>query len=144
MSASALGDSLVTLLQAGSVLGTQAVSQNSYQVLESASDTGAVVTWVKLRSNPQSFGAPRSRDRVWTFRIEIFTKDVGDPTSLHDRQVQALDKIVTALESDDSLQASAEAVGQIEATQVPGIVRNAGGAIWLYCEVDVDLVEFVN
>lgn len=143
MSASAIADGLVTVLASASVLGSGAVSRNSYQVLESASDSAAVVSWLSLRSRPQAFGDPRARQREWTFQVELFTKDLGDPAAAMDRQLAAMDKVVQAIESDDTLQDTAEASGEVRISREVGTVRNYAGAAWLYASLEVDVSEFV-
>lgn len=143
MSASAIKDGLVTTLSAASAFGAGGVDTN-YSILETTGGSCLVLSWANLDSAPMAYGVAH-KERVWTFAVEIFMKDTGDPVSLMNRPFSAIDTIVTALEADPTVQGTAESVPAIRAFHRPSQFRqlvDAGGAIWVMFQIEIDIREW--
>jgi len=142
MSASAIADGLVTMLSAASVFGSGNVAKNSYQILETSTGSCAVVQWTRLISNPMTFGDPRSRQRTWNFQIRCFVRDTGDPNAVLNRVWSATDGIIACLESDDTIQNTAQSLNSISGTRDPESAFTVGGATWLPFDIGIEVNEF--
>jgi hypothetical protein len=142
MSASAIADALVTMLSATSAFGSGAVSKSSYKVLETSSASCAVVSPLSMTSIPTTFGSPRDRERLWTFRVQGFRKDTGDPDAVLSGVYAIIDAIVDCVEGDDTVQGTGEATGEFEMEHTPGEALIVGGAAWVPVFVDVGIKEW--
>ena len=142
MSGSAMADALITMLSATSCFGASMVSKNSYQILEQASGSAAIVVWRNFTSVPTAFGNATAKDIVWTFEVTAFCKDTGDPQTLLNMTFAAVDVILNCLKADDTLQGTAENVVTIRGSRKPDEIVSAGGATWLPISVEVDAKEF--
>ena len=138
--ASAIADGLVTLLSAASMFGSTGVSKDSYQVVET-STCSAVVRFVGLHSEAVGFGRPPDRQRTWQFNIKCYVRDLGDPQSTINRVWLCADKVVSCLESDDTIQGTADRVDNIDVTHNPERAETTGGGTWLTLEVVPNIVE---
>ena len=144
MSASAMLDALVTLLSAASAFGSDMVTKATYDVLERASGSCAVLNVTGIHSRPDSFGNSRSRTRDWTFQIDAFAKDTGDPDALRSRLISIFDIVTGTLESDDTLQGTAEVTGDIDGNFSTATALEVGGALWLPAQFTITAREFTG
>ena len=143
MSASAIADGLVTMLSAASVFGPGMVSKNSYQILETASGSCAVVQWTGLASHRTSMGgAGANRNRLWDFQIRCFIRDTGQPTAVMNRVWSATDLVLSTLESDESINGTAEELEDVTGTRDPETVFTVGGATWLPFTMTARILEW--
>lgn len=143
MSASAIKDGFITQLSAASAFGTNGVSTN-YRILEQTAGSCLVISWINLDSTPLAYGTTHI-DRVWTFSVEIFLKDTGDPIAVLNRPFAAIDTIVSALEDNPTVQGTCEEVPAIRAFHRPSEFRqiiDAGGNTWLMFNIEIDLREW--
>ncbi len=145
MSASAIQDALVTTLSAASVFGSGNVSTN-FRVLESSSACACVVGWMGVENVPDTYGmgGENHSKTLWTFSTRIYLKDVGSAVELMDDHVPAvIDKLVSAMRDDDTVQGTAEQVVAIRADRDPDIAFTVGGATWLMIDGEVDIEEWL-
>ncbi len=141
MSASAIADGIISNLSAASVFGTGNVSKSSYQILESSACQAAMVYWTRLTSEPATFGNPRDRDHIWSFTVECYLRDTGDPVQLLNRVWSLTDTVIASLESDDSLQGTCDALNTITGAHDSKSALNIGGATWLTFDLNLEVVE---
>lgn len=129
-------DGVITNISAASVLGACAVGKD-YSVMESAASAAAVVSYTGIRSYPATFGL---RERIATVRVELFIKDVTSPSAMMDYVSNISDRVVSSLESDETLQGTVEEVREVRATRTPGDVFSNGTVIYLPVNIEVDAV----
>jgi len=142
-SASSIADGLQTLLSAASVFGTGMVGKAEYRVLEQSSGSCAVIEFADVESRPTSFGNPRGREREWTYNIKCYLKDTGDPISVGAKSLTLTDTILLALESDDTIQGTVDAINRIHVSRELETALEVGGFAWLPFDIAIDLVEEV-
>jgi hypothetical protein len=143
VSASAIADGLVTLLSAASVFGSANVTKDSYQVLESSACACAVVQWSGFSSGRMTHGgAGGDRRRVWSFQVRCFIRDTGQPEALLRRTWIATDKFVSAIESDPTIQDTADDLGDITGYHDPERVYSVGGATWAPITFTAQITEW--
>jgi len=143
MSASAIADGLVTMLSAASVFGPGMVSKNSYQILETTSGSCAVVQWSGLTSRRTSMGgAGANRNRWWNFQIRCFIRDTNQPTAVMNRVWSATDLVLSTLESDESINGTAEELEEVIGIRDPETAFTVGGATWLPFTMTARILEW--
>lgn len=131
------------MLSAASVFGSGMVSKNSYQVLESAAGSCAVVQWVGLRSMRTTWGnGPERRNRVWGFQIRCFIRDTGQAPAVINRVWTATDLVVGTLEADDTILGTADELEDINGSRDPETVLTVGGATWLPFTITAQILEW--
>ena len=110
-------------------------------MLETSTGSCAVVQWIRLVSMPSSFGMPRDRQRTWNFQIRCFVRDTGDPNAVLNRVWSATDGILACLDSDDTIQGTADAINSISGARDPESAFTVGGATWLPFDMTAEIVE---
>lgn len=139
-SASPIADALVTILSAASVLGSQAVSKDDYQVLMSAS-VAAVVDWSNLIGQAMTWGSDLRYE--WNFRISVFIRDTGDPASVKRSVWTTGDKLVTAFRDNQTLLDTVQQITSISMERTPGMTFTLpNGDTWMPIDVNVRVVEW--
>jgi hypothetical protein len=143
MSASSIADALVTMLSATSAFGACMVSKNSYQILESAAGSCAVVQWTNLSSRRTTHGgAGGNRNRWWDFQIRCFIRDTGQPTAVLNRVWTATDLVLGTLEADETILGTADELGDVNGSRDPETVFTVGGATWLPITFSARILEW--
>lgn len=135
--ASAIKDAFLTNLGAASVLGSQNVS-TTYDVMETTSACCCIVSWQDYQNTAMTFG--NQRNEIWAFLLEAKVKDLGDPHQLTLNTFTVIDKIISTLKTDDTLQGTAMGIGRVTANRVPGEAETVGGATWLPIDVIVEVL----
>lgn len=141
MSASAIADGIVTMLTATSAFGTNGAATH-YRVLESQSASCCVVSWRGLRMIPHTFGDPPDTERIWTFLIETFSKDTGNPLDVLSRTKSCISAVADVMAGDDTIQGTAENMPEMRAEKLPRLGLVIGGATWIPMDVEVDIREW--
>lgn len=134
--ASAIKDGFVTGLSAASVIGPEQVSTN-YAVLESTSACCCVVSLTEYENEAMTFG--NNREEVWTFFLQGYLKDTGNPITLKNNVFAFTDKIIAYLKSDDTIQGTANGLGRVTAIHDPEVALIVGGQTWLPVEFSVEV-----
>ncbi len=144
MSASGICDALVSILGAASAFGTGCTSTH-YGILESSSGSAVVVQWTGIQSHKDQFGLA-TNERQWVITLDMFAKDLGDPIALSNKVQGCIDILLTTMESNDTINATAEWTGAIRATRPlpPEGIYEAGGANWFRMPVEIDVTEWPN
>ncbi len=144
MGASAICNSLVSILGAASAFGPGCVATH-YGVLESSSGSAVVVQWTGIQSHKDQFGQA-TNERQWIMTLDMFAKDLGDPIALSDKLQACVDILLTTMESNDTINATAEWTGAIRANRPmpPEGIFEAGGATWFRMPVELDITEWPN
>jgi hypothetical protein len=104
MSASAICDGVIINLSAASVFGASMVQMTTYDVLNTASGSCAIVNPLGLVSEPDRFGSPRARADEWKFGVDIYVRHNNNPTTTKTNIIKAVDGVRKSLGSDDTLQ----------------------------------------
>ncbi len=146
-SPSAIMEGMTTLLSAASVYGTGMVGRGTYDVLERASGSCAVIECVGLSSEVDAFGNGQ-KTRTYTFVVQNFYKDTGDGVTYKNRAIQGMGKVIACLESDQTYQGQLDPqtgfTSQIQGKLTPGQVVQVGGTtVWIPFPVQVVCHEFV-
>jgi hypothetical protein len=129
VSASAVRDGLVSVLSGSAYFGQNTVDTD-YKILETSNACCIVVSWAGYEGNPISMGA--GQGGVHIFLLELRLKEVDSPTLIMDRTVGAVDKMLDALKSDDTLNGTAKGVESLEGSREPGVAFvSPGGNTWL-------------
>lgn len=129
VSASAVRDGLVSVLSGSAYFGQNTVDTD-YKILETSNACCIVVSWTGYEGTPITMGA--GQGGVHIFLLELRLKEVDSPTSIMDRTVDGVDKILNALKSDDTLNSTAKGVESLEASREPGTAFvSPGGNTWL-------------
>ena len=139
-----MADALITMLSATSCFGASMVSKNSYQILEQAAGSAAIVTFREFTSTPAAFGNPTPKDIIWTFIVTAYCRDTGDTVALLNSTFAVTDVILNCIRADDTLLGTAEQVLSIRGSRREDEIREAGGALWLPVVVEVEAKEFWN
>ena len=144
MSASAIGDALVSILGAASAFGPGSVATH-YGVLESSSGSAVVIQWTGIESHKDQFGQA-TNERNWIMTLDMFAKDLGDPIALSNKLSSCIDILLTTMESNNTINATAEWTGAIRANRPmpPEGIFEAGGATWFRMPVEIDVREWPN
>jgi hypothetical protein len=142
MSASAIIDGLITALTASSAFGSENAGYH-YGVLESTSGSCAVVSWINLTQTEETF-ANVTNERDWTFSVELYAKDTGNPVAVMSRLSSCIDTFLGVLEDDRTLQGTVERITEVRGTRPlpPDGFIDAGGATWAQMLCEVDAVEW--
>jgi hypothetical protein len=135
-SASAIKDGFMTGLSAASVFGSGQVDTN-YGVLESTSACCCVVSLAGYENEAMTFG--NNRDETWTFFLQVYLKDTGDPLTLKNNVFAATDKVISYLKEDDTIQGTAKGLGRTLASHDPEVAFVVGGFSWLPVEFMVEV-----
>jgi len=137
--ASGILDGIITNITATSVMGANSAC-TAYDVLESTSVCCGVVGWQAHLSAPITMGT--NKERKWTHVIELFIKDQSeDPTGTMNKVTQLIDKVVSSLESDDTVQGTVDTVMEIRAGRSIGEALSVGGATWLPSIIEIDTLS---
>lgn len=140
MSASAIKDGLVTNLSAASVLGASAVDTH-YAIMEKVKGASCVVIGPPSLdpAEPETFGGKWGR--LWRFPMRGFVKH-ANPLTLMNNTIALIDDVVSSLESDRTLQGTAEEIVSIRSNHEPGEVLTAGGAEWTEVVFNLEIREW--
>ncbi len=138
-SSSAIADGLVTMLSAASVFGPNMVTKDTYDVLERASGSCAVVSFFSVESEVVAF--QNDRERSWTMLVSMYLKDTNDVEALGRRVYTAVDTVITCLDADDTIQGTVSRTDSITMNKVPERAVEAGGFIWLPVELRIRMTE---
>lgn len=141
MSASAIADALVTMLNAASVVGIGTTKKTTYELLETTASAAAIVKWRSFNSNPSSFGSPCDRTNTWNFEIKCFIRDLNDPGSATTKIWTLTDKILNCIASDNTIQGTCDMVNRISGDHDPEALFNINGATWLTFTINCEVVE---
>lgn len=140
MSASAIIDGFINSLTAASVIGACSVDKD-YAILDRVSGCGVVVSWTGFRASETAFGG--QWDLSTTFRLEVYSKNTGNPHATQRRTITLLDKIAQGLRDDPDIQGTVEQIDEIRASRTPGeVLRNQSGINFLPIDVEVDVTEY--
>lgn len=139
MSASAIADALKTMLTASSALGSGGADTH-YGVMESTAGSCAVISWRGVTSEAEVFGDVPGR--MWTFLLDGYVKDTGDPLAVMTRTLSMVDAILGVLEGDYTVQGQGEWRGEIRGERIPDVAFDIGGATWLRMPIEVDIKEW--
>lgn len=140
MSASAIIDGFINSLSAASVLGACNISKD-YRVLERATACCMVVSWTDFGSSETAFGG--QEDYTWTFLLEGFIKDTGDPTAAMVNNIKFIDVVASGLSNDRTIQGTVTKINEVRASRVPGVaLQNNSGITFLPINVEVEVVEY--
>lgn len=139
--ACAIASAMVTILSASQYFGSTDVKKNDYSVLETSSGSCAIVVPSGVESVCDAF--TNVRTRVWTMNVVGFVRDLGSPADTLDRVTNVFDNLLLALESDDTVGGTVDSVGTIRVMRNRNNFVNAGGAMWLPVELQVDLTELL-
>lgn len=138
-SASAIKDGFITGLAAASVVGPEQVSTN-YAVMESTAACCCVVSLTGYENGAMTFG--NSREETWTFYLQGYLKDTGNPIALKNNVFAFTDKIISHLKSDDTVQGTAKGLGRVLVSHDPEVAFVVGGVTWLPVEFSVEVVAW--
>ena len=104
-----------------------------------------IVQWTGIQSHKDQFGLA-TNERQWVITLDMFAKDLGDPIALSNKVQSCIDILLTTMESNDTINATAEWTGAIRATRPlpPEGIYEAGGANWFRMPVEIDVTEWPN
>jgi len=137
ISASAIGDALVTMLSAPSVFGAGHVADDDWSVVSTATCT-AMVEWTNFRAMPTAFGNPPPLEVDWRVMVYIFVRDTGDPVSCKRNLVKATDLVLSTIAADATLQGTVEGVPEISGARDPlNVYTVQSGETWLRCDLSI-------
>jgi len=141
MSASAIADGLVTMFSAASLFGASMVSKDSFQILESSSGSCLMVGWTGLTDTAMNFG--NGKERHWTFNLHCYIRDTGNAVGVMDKVWTATDLIIACLDSDDTIQGTAQGIDSISGHNDPEhAYQLPSGALWKDFNFQVSIMEF--
>jgi len=141
MSASAIADALVTMLNASSAIGIGTTKKTTYELLETTASAAAIVKWRSFNSNPSSFGAPCGRRNTWNFEIKCFIRDTNDPGSATTKVWILTDKILNCIADDNTLLGTCDMVNRVYGEYDPETLFNVNGATWITFSINCEAVE---
>ena len=139
MSASAQIDAVVTILSAASCFGPNMVAKSTYDVLDRASGSCAVISPGNYKFNVDTFG--RNTTDQLRLSLEMYVKDTGDPSTFHARVVRTIDTTASALRAALDLLGTGE-IYEFDASYQSGKAIENGGNIWVPFPATILTKEF--
>ena len=139
MSASAMLDALVTVLSAASCFGASMVGKSTYDVLDRASGSCAVVSPGSYKSVVDTMGLSTT-DQL-DISLEMWVKDNGDVSTFHARVVRMIDTTASTLRSNLHLLGTGE-IYEFNASYQSGRALEHGGNIWVPFPATITTKEY--
>ena len=127
MSASSIGDALITMFGAASAFGSDC--GYTYKPLESSSGSCLVVGFSGFEHIKSTMGGG-ANDVTYTFSLEMFIKEKAAPTSDLKRISQAADTIIQMIETDPTIQDTVQHYTGLAGTRDEGLVETSNHLWW--------------
>jgi hypothetical protein len=140
-SPSAIADELMAI--AGSILGDNAVSKSSYQVMETAAYAACIITYTHARGGTEVFGNDAANKLLWNFSLRLYLRDTGDPEALLNRTFTVPVQLLTAIAADATIHGTAFDITEFNLANSPGeVYTNNSGATWLLLPISLSVVTW--